>query len=191
MDYKFLRCDMPAWRNKPVYAKRIHPHPEGLESIVWDASPLPYQPELAFAVDGTAHLPDLLGTGGVLWLISHKFSELLQTWKIPFESFPVSLVDSKSNQLLKVEYALFHLMQIQPIIDLNKSNISPDRTVVESLVLKELARVSGYALVRDSFLRAHVFVREDLLEQMVNMNITGYYLEEVHQYRFSLRTNRW
>lgn len=190
MHYKILKSSVIAWKDKLLYAKRTRPFPEKLATLLWNALPIPYQPDLEFKVDSTAPLPDLLETGAVLWLISPKLLDLFRRWQIVFESFPVHLIDSNSSQPINAEYALFHLMKIHPIVDREKSDIKPDHSSFKNLVLTALDNRLEYALVRDAFLRSLVFVREDLLAEMIRMNITGYSLAEVHQYHFSLRIDR-
>jgi len=182
MNYSFLNMDWIAWRNQWVIATLKSPFNMQLSIDLWKPEPLAEDPQLEYSVNGRAPLPDLLGTGTVRWLMSKRFLDLLHRAGVLFESFPVKLYDRKSGEVVQKEFEVFHLLKVQPIVDLNRSNIKNNEHI-ERIELIEFGE-EGPKMARDSYLGSKVFVREDLREQIISAGITGCNWDKWEDYQF-------
>lgn len=188
MKYLILIPDDPGWKNKPLFAKIDSRVDFALSRALWDSLPLQSHPKLSFSIPKAAPLPDFLSTGTTLWLFSQKLLRLLRAMGVNFESFPIILHDRKGN-LLNYEIELFHLLQICPIIDQNRSVIQ-NSTHIEKIELVDMGIEPEYSMIRDSYLRSRVFVREDLYDAMIREGITGCSWLKPSEYKFILDLNR-
>lgn len=180
VEYWVLRHARHSWRHRPIYAEQASIDlniSAALSLQILGEDPLTLRPNLVFAVDGTAPLPDWLGTPGVFSLISYDFISLLRSLRVRFESLPVRLVDRVTEATLPATHELFHLMVVVAIIDHAHSAISHEGAVIERLVIADLDNVPEYPMVRDTILRNHFFVREDLRRLIVGADMTGCHWE--------------
>lgn len=180
MEYNILRAETIYWRNQEVRAKLQSPYDMQVAIDLWKPEPFARDPLQEYNVNGKAPLPDLLRTGSIAWLMSERFLELLRNAGVQFEGFPVKLYDRKSRELVPKHYQLFHLLQVQPVIDLQRSNISRGDHIdqIELIPYGE----DGPVMTRDSFMASLVFVREDLREQIIAAEFTGCWWLTIEDY---------
>lgn len=184
MRYMILRVDTVYWHNQDIYAQLRSPYDMQVAIALWKPEPFAKDPQEEYTVNGKAPLPDLLGTGSITWLMSEKLLGLLRNAGVEFESFPVKLYDRKSTVPVAKQYGLFHLLSVQPMVDLERSNITRSDDV-ERIELLQLGR-DAPAMARDNYLDSLVFVREDLYNRIVKEGITGCWWQDPQKYQFIL-----
>jgi len=185
--YQIIISTSPGWAGKPIVANLVTKLDEfNLSREIWNPGILKNMPELAFSINQTHSLPDIISSG-VLWLISNRLSNILKGFGVAFESFPVSLIGSSE---IVSTYQLFHLLQITHIVDIQKSEIQGIDNV-KSITLAEMDETPELAMVRDSLLQSLVFVREDLISTFTQEHITGCDWMNPTDFSFSLRRKRW
>lgn len=188
MNYSIIGIEWNFWRNQWLTAKLKSPYNMQLAINLWKPEPLGEDPHLEYTVNGRAPLPDLLGTGSITWLMSGRFLRLLRQVSVRFESFSVKLYDRKSGELVQKEYEVFHLLQVQPVVDLERSNITSIEHI-ERIELIQFGEEDAPRMARDSFLSSEVFVREDLRDKIIDEGITGCYWTKPEEFQFIIDTN--
>jgi len=186
MNFKIMLSTM--WTTRPITLTPLMPTDDylNLGRVLLNSEKLVNLPALEFSVDTPKkHLPDFMSLGPV-WLLSVRFIELLRDYGVLFESFSIRL-----NTRLETcdDYHLFNLLQICPIVDIGKSNIH-GLTDYDNLILLELNNTSEFSMVRDNFLRK-IFVRDDLIQEILQKNISGCEWEDPADYSFHLRRKKW
>jgi hypothetical protein len=124
VEYTILRAGTIYWHNQEVRAKLQSPYDMQVAIDLWNPDPFTHDPLQEYTVNGKAPLPDPLRTGSIAWLMSKRLPDLLRYTGVQFEGFQVKLYDRKSRELVPKHYQLFHLLQVQPVIDLQSSNIT-------------------------------------------------------------------
>ena len=131
-------------------------------------------------------IPDLI-ISGVFWLLTNRFLQILKDSDVVYESFPVILSGKKTTL---TNYQLFHLLQVRPIVNVQQSVIH-DAENIERITLFEMIEIPEFSMIRDTFLRSRVFVREDLIQRIQQEGITGCDWMEPSEYSFSVRKKKW
>ena len=187
MRYQILISRSPGWKGEPIVAD-ISTSIDSLRlaESVWKLDSLDGLPTLEFAINTTKSLPDFISSG-VFDLFSDRFIQILKNSGVLFESFPITLRTKKATIH---GYQLFHLLQIRPIVDIEKSKIY-GRENIEKITLLDLEEVPEFTMIRDNFLRSNVFVRDDLVKQIHRYNISGCGWLDTEEYSFHFRTKRW
>jgi hypothetical protein len=187
MDYKILISTSPGWSDKPIEANlTTHIDVFGFSKTILSSEKIKDVPNLVFDINQEINLPDFISSG-VFWLFSDRLLEILKRYSFSFESFPVTLEGERT--ILK-NYHLFHLLEVKPIVNLEKSKIQ-SRTNVEHIELYDFFEINPPAMVRDSFLLSLVFVREDVVHAIQSEKILGCEWMEPADYKFVLNRKRW
>jgi hypothetical protein len=137
----------------------------------WENLPLDPIPIFTFALNGKAPLLDNYFTGTSTSLYSTRLIDCLRKAGVRFESFPATVLDRTTNQLLPVQYEVFHLLEIHPGLDRERSDY--DDMEIRKLALTEECIQAGHALFRLDELRDIVLIREDVKAALDEAGITG------------------
>lgn len=123
--YIILKPLLRSWRNRILQAEiqgdvpETHPH-------WWDGVPLTTPPPpLIFAVSAKGPMLDNYFTGNRFDLYSERLITLLREAGVQFETFPATLVDRKTKEPLPVVYAVFHLLEIHPGLNVHHATQGP------------------------------------------------------------------
>ena len=92
-------------------------------------------PLLTFSVNLIAPKPDNFFTGTIFDLYSKRLTNLFGEAGIRHETFPVKLINRKTQETLSMEYDIFHLLEIHPGIDKKLSDNDEELVGVSKLVL--------------------------------------------------------
>jgi hypothetical protein len=141
----------------------------------WDAEPLsiPISP-ITFAVHKKSLMPDNLNTANSVFdLYSPQLINLLSDLQIKFETFPATLIDAQTQEVLPFSYKIFHLLEIYSALDESQSIRDKNIGTIEKLVLNEEIANSRKLMFRVKESRNLVLVHEELKERLINNKITG------------------
>jgi hypothetical protein len=169
-----------SWRNQVVQAKLLTPLPPFHEldpaANWWEARPLQSPlPMLTFAVNKHAPFLDNYRTDWSFDLYSTRLIELLRNAGIQFETFPATLLDYKTDEPLPQRYAVFHLLEIHPCIDLEQSGHG-------TLILCESCLQHKRPLFRPAEAIQLVLMHQSLHIQLNAAQITGCAYEPLSRY---------
>lgn len=187
MKYKILVSQSAGWMPKPVEIElRTDIDQLNLSKSLYEVASLKGLPQLTFTVNmKESLLPDFISLG--LNLVSDRLIEILRKNGVMFESFPVTM----SHQKIPVHgYQLFHLLQIMPIVDIEKSGMKGLENI-DRIVLLEMEEKPELSMIRDSFILSEVFVREDLIREIQQNNITGCKWMNSKDYFYHTGFKRW
>ena len=169
-----------SWRNQVVQAKLHTPlspfHELDSGADWWEARPLQSPlPPLTFAVNKRAPFLDNYRTDWSFDLYSAKLIELLRNAGILFEIFPATLIDYKTNEPLSQQYAVFHLLETHPCIDIEQSGHG-------TLTLSDDCLQHGRPLFRPAEAIQLVLIHQSLQTQLDAAQITGCAYELLSRY---------
>lgn len=187
MQYFVLHKSTLSWRNHEIYAQldRRQWTVEDQDRL-WKASPVtPAHSSFEFAVSPHAPKPDRLGTGSYVELYSHRLVACIREAGVRFETFPATLVDRKTKQPLEdQEHVVFHLMEVHPAIDWQKSDADEVTQAIRRLVLSDKCLNDQPFLFRDQIRRELVFIHSSLKERFEELAISGFEYTPVEKYQF-------
>jgi hypothetical protein len=172
--YFVFSAEQRSWRNRILQAEiqlqgdfpETHPH-------WWDGVPLTTPPPpLTFAVSAKGPMLDNYFTGTEFDLYSERLITLLREAGVQFETFPAMLVDRKTKEPLPVRYEVFHLLEVQPALEVYRAASGPP--VIERLDLI----ADKWMKHKRPFFRAKeaqniVLIHETLKQQFDTVGITG------------------
>jgi hypothetical protein len=169
--YSRLHPEVPRWRNQPQFAMLRTPAVRSLldEEVHWGlAQPrqLPLPPT-TFALN--PHVPLLDNYHTDVWMLdlySEKLIGLLATAGVHFELFPATLVNAENAARISAAYHVFHLLEIYPGADMERSAAGP-------LTLTEACLRAGKPLFRLTELPSVVLIHRDLQAALRDAGITG------------------
>jgi hypothetical protein len=134
-------------------------------------------------------LEDCLDNVGRLLVISSRLKALLDKENLKNNEFlPVTVFNHK-NQAVKEPYYILNQVQLQDVIDLDRSEykrnrINPDIfSVVKKLLVDEGKIEQGVALFRMQYFPGIPIVRRDLADKISAAGITGVEFTEVDKFR--------
>lgn len=186
--YFVFKAEVRGWRNQPLQAKlqgdlpSYHPH-------WWDCQPVqPRLPQLTFAINSKAPLPDNFFTGMLLELYSDTLIRPLREAEVPFETFPASVIDQKTRQLISsVSYQIFHLLELHPGLDQQQSEVDDEELEINKLVLTETCLQTKRPLFRLKELPELVLIHQDLKAVLEEEKITGCHYIPVNEFRSGVK----
>jgi hypothetical protein len=140
----------------------------------WTANPLVLPtPELVFSVYPQVSRYDnypVVTTG--IELYSQRLLTILAQAGVRFQSFPAILVDVESNAIISTNYAVFHLLECYPAIDIEQSTAT-------HLILTTAFLHHARPLFRPAEAFNRMFIRQDLRTQLQEEEITGCLYEPI------------
>ena len=181
--YYVFRPAIVTWRKSLLYAHIQGGRPTFPEydPFWWDCVPQrkPF-PHFRFLVNARAPRLDNYNTGTEFDLYSARLLSLLHQAEVPFETFPATLVDRKTLQILPDQYETFHLLDESPALD-------EVRTVVNSRGIDKLVLTNDFLqsqkpLVRISQYRSMVLIHRKLKQKFDEWKITGCHYTHVDEY---------
>jgi|GEM_PF-1103892 len=186
--YFIFHCDLLKWRKGIIqaWAARSIPY-QAIKPHWWLAKPLvnPF-PHLEFLVNSQAPLLDNFFTGTTLDLYSSRLIEIIRFAGVQFETFPTTVLDVVTRKPLPYEYKLFHLLEIYPSIDWERSKLESEGLSIkkiEKLVLNEKCLSSGKLLFRISEMKGKILIHQDLKAIFDKENIIGCNYIPIEQYQ--------
>lgn len=144
---------------------------------VWEKERFPGLGNQVFKINQTRKLPDII-LSGIFWICTNRLINLFDDFGVNFESYPTKLLH-KDEEIL--DYQFFHLLQVFPVIDMEKSIVQGHD--IENIKLIQVDDTPENSLVRDSYHSNLLFIREDLLQKLVEGKITGWETAELETYR--------
>lgn len=189
--YWLYRTHVYSWRNQSVQAKLISPptHQRSQFDCGYGfISPRQDEPYgldlvLTYQVNPKQSHPDNYYDSAGFSLFSKRLVELMQTFEVKAEVFPVRMVDNTGTVLSELNYFIFHSLEgVLPAMNDIESGWTGDyRIGIPRLVLDE----SKFAH-RPIFKCNHIYVplmRDDLKQAIQNHGITGFDFLALEKYR--------
>jgi hypothetical protein len=176
--YSRLYPVLPSWQHQPAAAMLRTPAVLSLlkqEPHWWLAQPrrTPF-PLTTFAINPHVPLLDNYHTDHAeLDLYSEKLIGLLRTASVHFELFPATLVNANTAVPLPAAYHVFHLLEIYPGADMERSAAGP-------LTLTEACLRAGKPLFRLAECPPIVLIHRDLRAAFGAAGITGCTYQSLH-----------
>src|SRR5262245_32652587 len=127
--YYVMEPDICIFRNQELQAVPVGDTADHQmrEPHWWLAEPwIPPPQTLVFAINSKAPLLDNYDTGTLFDLYSMRLIRLLRDAAIRFETFPATLLDRKTKQVLSAQSEIFHMLEKQDVMDEKKSQISDE-----------------------------------------------------------------
>jgi hypothetical protein len=192
--YYVFQVTLQDWRNQIIRAElrdygidvgraKNHQHvpvPEP-EPHWWKATPLVAPlPHLTFTANPNAPIPDNFFTGTIFDLYSVKLITLLEEFHVRFEVFPATIVVRKTNALLPVEYNVFHLLEIEPALDVHQSVFQAHN--IKKLVITSQCLAAAKPLFRVQEAIDLVLIHQRLKDVLTACGITGCTYTPVDEY---------
>lgn len=149
-------------------------------------------PSLQFLIRGEAPLSDNYYTATQFDIYSERLIAILAQTGVRYETFPVSLIDERTRNSIPHTHRLFHLLEIDPAVDRQKSIIQEDLTNFSSvrdvykLVLRDDFIKQGKAITRIKEFRHLTVVHEELKHTLEAANITGCSFQPVEEFTMGL-----
>jgi hypothetical protein len=124
-------------------------------------------PPLTFSIHSDAPPIDNYFTGAEFDLYSERFISIINQTGVRYETFPVSIIDQKTEKIIEHSYKLFHLLEIDLAVDGEKS-IIVDAMLgglqvqeINKLVLTDEFIKQGKALTRIKEFRHLTVIRQE------------------------------
>lgn len=179
--YFVFKAAQYVWRNRILQAEiqgevpETHPH-------WWDGVPLTTPPpHLTFAVSAKGPMLDAYFTGNEFDLYSARLIGLLGEAGVQFETFPATLIDRKTKTPLAVDYAVFHLLEVHPALDVRHATKGPP--VVERAKFNREKVGQHERLFFRAQEAAHIVLIHVSLKQYFNeQGITGCRYEDIEEF---------
>ncbi len=171
-----------AWHLQTVQAGVMFYGFYELQRQMWNCAPLEHVPPLAFTIDRRWPRPDNYFTGNLFQVYSERLIRLLRDSGVHFESWPVPLVDRKTNTELPDRYELFHLLECHRGLS-PKSEFDAERRQIYKLVLTQKCLQASPLLFRLQERRNIVLMREDMRMLLKQEGITGFRYVALENYR--------
>lgn len=177
--------------NSLVQAELVHPIAEvlsrerrsrGFRSAVQNE---PYQalPHLVYRVERRHPAPDNFAESFGFTLYSKRLVDLMNSFGVRFEAFPVTMVDRSNNVLEDFEYFVFHSLEgVLDAMDEERSGWTGDPDAGVPRLVLDCSKFEH----RPIFKCNHLFLqlmRNDLKLEIQNRNITGFGFLAPHLYR--------
>jgi len=163
------------WRNSLLYATIQGGRPDfpEYEPHWYLAQPLIKPlPPLTFAIHARAPKLDNYPTGTIMDLYSIRLINLLHESEVKFETFPVTIIDRKTKEVLPLHYELFHLLEMYPAIE---------KQLPRGLILTEACLRSKRLLFRAKEQMNLVLIHQDLKEKLEEAGIIGCHYTPVQE----------
>jgi len=189
--YWVYRNRIFTWRNQYVQAKLVSPPADSLVTLYGkygyrgglQDEPYGADLELTFQVDTRHPHPDNHFQSASFTLFSKRLVELMQSYGVKAEIFPVTIVDKQGKLLPDLCYYVFHCLEgVLPAMDEERSGWTGDPDVgIPHLVLKD----DGFEH-RPMFRCNHIYVplmRDDLKLEIRRRGITGFAFLSPERYR--------
>lgn len=183
--YSIFNVDIRAWRNRLLQAEPRLPLPL-YQPHWWRSQPLMAPlPHMTFAVSAKAPMLDNYWTGSIFDLYSTRLIAALCDAGVQYETFSATIVDRKMGAELPVHYEVFHLLEQEPALDMDRSDI--DVGVVRKLVVSSTKLQHQRPFFRVAELRNIVMIRDDIRAAFDALGITGCRYVPIDEYQtFSL-----
>jgi hypothetical protein len=150
----------------------------------WLAEPLTMPlPPIRFAVNADAPLIDNYWTNSLSPLYSARLIRLFHEAGVRYETFPVQLVDERTEAPLAAEYALFHLLERVPAVN-EERTLARRQGIFYYLELNDAARANPRPLFRLSPYIEHVLIHETMRRKLAAAGVTGCDYTPVEQFKF-------
>ena len=190
-DYWIYRTKVLTWRNQYVQARLMSPAPRalaerykpyGFRSALQD-EPYGAALQIVYQVDRRHPHPDNYFENTSFTLFSDRLVELMRSYNVLAEVFPIGIVDRRGQPLPELRYSVFHSLEgLQDAIDPTASGWTGDRDVgIRSIVLKE----AGFER-RPIFRCEHVYLplmRDDLKQEIQRRRISGFVFLPLERYQ--------
>ncbi len=167
----------------PPIEQWLHPgSPGGIRSPLQD-EPYEVVPDLVYRVNPKDPAPDNYAESVGFQLYSRRLIELLTSFGVRFEAFPVTMVDRKKTVQRHLEYFVFH--QLEGVLDAmaeERSGWMGDYDLGVPRLVLDHSRFEH----RPIFVCNHVFVplmRDDLRQAIQSEGMTGFAFLEPGRYR--------
>jgi len=179
------------WRSQYVQARLIEPPPRDLKKLYSDdgfRDPMQDEPygvnlALTYKINPKHPHPDNYFQSAGFTLFSGRLVELMQSFGVKSEVFPVTMVDQERNIQSDLKYYVFHSLEgVLEAMDEEQSEWTGDRDIgIPHLVLDE----SKFER-RPIFLSNHIYIplmRDDLKQEIQHQGITGFSFLAPERYR--------
>ena len=177
--YSVFRPVLRSWRNRQLIAvlRTSIPSLFEMKPHWWLAQPIQTMlSPMIFAVDKKAPLLDNYQTDRDLDLYSEKLISIFNAAGVRFETFPTTLVDYRSNDVLSVKYEVFHLLERYRCADIQRSQDGP-------LALTEDCLHQDRPLFRLAEAPQIVLIRQDLQSALEAAQVTGCWYVPLSEYQ--------
>jgi hypothetical protein len=172
--YFIFRPKIMAWGKYELHAELQGGRPDWpeYEPHWWNAQPLVRPlPRFTFAINPRAPKLDNYWTGTEFDLYSRRLISILHQAGVKFETFPVTMIDHQTQEVLPVRYQIFHLLEQYAGVDIEQSDI--DGPSIRKLVLNKRCLEEKPLLFRDEKQTDLVFIHQDLKVVLEKARITG------------------
>lgn len=182
--YFVFESELRSWKNGILQAVLEGPLPK-FEPHWWLAQPFSDPvPPLTFLVSSKSPKPDNLFTGTLsIELYTSRLVKLLEEAGVKYETFPAKIIDRKTKSELPIHYKAFHLLEIYPALDEEKSVINYQNYTIEKLVLKDKITLISRPLFRIKEHCGIVLIHKKLKETLEKAQITGCVFTPVESFR--------
>lgn len=180
--YWVFRTHAYYWRNQPVQVK-LTEISKRIEETLQQSGPFrsalqmePYGVNLALSFMANTEYPHydnyMEGTGYTLY--SERLVQLLNSYGVKAEVFPVQMVDQDGRELPGFRYQIFHLLEgVQPAMDELKSQWTDDRRIGIPRLVLDLQAFEH----RPIFYLNHLYLplmRDDVKQAIQREKMTGF-----------------
>lgn len=172
--YSIAYRKMIKWMDVTLFAKlegaKLSPE---YQSLFWEAAPLRGAPQLTFSFIPNAPLLDNYFNGLTIDLYSQRLVNLMKQSRVNFESFPALIQNQNDGSPLKVEYSVFHLLDVLDAIDEKKSVVDAQGSI-KKIVLADSFLKKKKLLFRLAHFTNLVLIHQELIEIFEQYRITGF-----------------
>jgi len=189
--YWVYRTHILTWRNQYVQAKLVSPPARSLRDIYGKygyRSGLQDEPygvdlDLTFQVDPHHPHPDNYFQSASFTLFSDRLVQLMSTFGVKAEVFPVKLVDKRGQSLSDLKYFVFHSLEgVLNAMDEEKSGWNGDYDVGIPQLVLDYENFEHRPLFKCN----HIYVplmRNDVKEAILAQGMTGFAFLAPERYR--------
>jgi hypothetical protein len=189
--YWVFRTRIIYWKNQQVQAKLIQPKLQDLRQMYGASGfrdPMQNEPygtalSLIYQIDLRHPHPDNYFQNAGFTLYSERLVELMSSFGVKAEVFPITMVDKQNEGLPELQYFVFHSLEgVLQAMDEERSKWTGDHDVgVPRLILDETKFEH-----RPIFVCNHLYVplmRDDLKQEIQRQGITGFAFLSPERYR--------
>jgi len=179
MFYVF-KTSLVGWKNSLLQATPNGPLSD-YEPWWGQAEPFNSPPKLPlFSISSKAPKLDVYFTGlQVVDLFSIRLVNILREADAKFESFPATVLDRKTKEIVPLSYEAPHLFEILPVLD---ENLTIVKHKIEKLVLNEEVNSVQTPMFRVKKRESVIIINESLKSILEANSITGYTCCPVNEY---------
>lgn len=178
--YYSWSAEVISWHNTLLQAELVPFIPDWFMIKTFNCAPyaLPI-PLVQFTFRKKAPLADLVWSSSTWEPYSPRLRALLRELGVRFEEFPCEILDRRSREVITDGYAVVHLLDCHPCMDVEKSDRSPGDPekfvppLIKSLVPTPQCDAAQYPLFRVSEATQIILASEATRRAMLDRQITG------------------